>query len=137
MKETGSKSLTVQMSPGVVGKKTNSRHRDLQLPKSERREGAWEKEKRKLSVKSHTASPGGARGVRWGRWRTKTMRAAVSLRESRGEVIPSDCFWCCLAFFFHLAVISWAKYYKHIMAIACLCNKRSGTFIKFVFLVIL
>lgn len=35
------------------------------------------------------------------------------------------------------AVRSWAKYDKHIVAVACLCNKRSGTFIKFVFLVIL
>lgn len=42
------------MSPGVVGKKQTP-VRDPQLPEAE---GAWEKEKRKLSVKNSPASMG-------------------------------------------------------------------------------
>lgn len=76
-------------------KKTNSCRRDPQLPESK---GAWKKEKRKRLVKSDTASACQARDVGWGRWHAGAMCAAMSWRELRGEVIPSNCFLCCLAF---------------------------------------
>lgn len=76
--------------------KTNSRRRGPRLPRSG---GAWEKERRKLLAKSAAASTCGARGVGWGRWYGGATRAAaMAWRESRGEVIPSNCVLCCLAF---------------------------------------
>lgn len=52
------------MSPGVVGKKQISSQKS-QLPQSE---GAGEREKRKLLVKSDVAGTRGEWGVGWGRW---------------------------------------------------------------------
>lgn len=72
--------------------KTNSRHRDPQLPESK---GSWEKEKRRVLVKSEYLW---STVCRWGRWDAGVMRAAMSLWESQGEVIPSNWFLCCSAF---------------------------------------
>lgn len=77
------------MSPGVVGKKTNSRHRDPQLPKAER---AWEEEKRELLVKTNPSK----HGLWVGEGGTATLMGAVLAR--RGEVIPRNCYVWCLAF---------------------------------------
>lgn len=63
-------------------KKTNSHHRDLQLPKLE---GAWEKEKRKLLVKSHKASPRGVGGV--------GMEKVVAWGDARGCVVTGVARW--------------------------------------------
>lgn len=57
------------MSPGVVGKKQISSQKS-QLPQSK---GAWEREKRKLLVKSGVAGTRGVWGVGWGRWDTSAM----------------------------------------------------------------